>query len=121
MRFYVIDKRTGKEPIFDGNHIFRESWCKGRLIERDIDGWYISEDGQLALVDDCCNMAYPPPDRFEIVYDALTVCDIEQIMDEIEKVKAIMNEEIINHDRKDLINFVNGLNQSLVIIDKYRG
>lgn len=69
MTFHVIDKRTGKEPIFDGDHIFRESWCKGRLIECDIDGWYISEDGQLALVDDCCNMAYPPPDKYEVVYD----------------------------------------------------
>jgi len=45
---------------------------------------------------------------------------LDKIRAEIEKVKAIMNEEIINHDRKDLINFVNGLNQSLVIIDKYR-
>jgi len=42
-----------------------------------------------------------------------------KIRAEIEQVKSIMNEEIINHDRKDLINFVNGLNQSLVIIDKY--
>lgn len=29
-------------------------------------------------------------------------------------------EEIINHNRKDLINFINGLNQSLLIIDKYK-
>ena len=67
--FRVIDKRTGREPIFDGNHIFRESWCKGRLIEFDIDGWYISEDGTLSLVDDCCNMAYPPPDRYDVVFE----------------------------------------------------
>ena len=85
MTFHVIDKRTGKEPIFDGNHIFKEKWCKGRLIEFDIDGWYISEDGQLALVDDCCNMAYPPPDRFDIVYDEPTVINIEQIRAEIEQ------------------------------------
>ena len=44
---------------------------------------------------------------------------LDKIRAEIEQVKSIMNEEIINHDRKDLINFVNGLNQSLVIIDKY--
>lgn len=45
---------------------------------------------------------------------------LDKIRAEIEQVKSIMNEEIINHDRIDLINFVNGLNQSLVIIDKYK-
>jgi len=47
-------------------------------------------------------------------------CVLDKIMEEIEQVKSIMNEEIINNNRRDLINFVNGLNQSLVIIDKYR-
>ena len=55
--------------------------------------------------------------------DRCKECGREKVLDkiraEIEQVKSIMNEEIINHDRKDLINFVNGLNQSLVIIDKY--
>ena len=55
---------------------------------------------------------------------ALKALEREPILDkiraEIEQVKSIMNEEIINHDRKDLINFVNGLNQSLVIINKYK-
>ena len=45
---------------------------------------------------------------------------LDKIRAEIEQVKSIMNEEIINHDRKDLINFINGLNQSLMIIDKYK-
>jgi hypothetical protein len=45
---------------------------------------------------------------------------LDKIRAEIEQVKVVMNEEIINHDRKDLINFVNGLNQSLMIIDKYK-
>lgn len=108
MTFYVIDKRTGKEPIFDGNHIFRESWCKGRLIECDIDGWYISEDGQLALVDDCCNMAYPPPNRFEIVYDAPTV-------DVLDKIRA----EIL--DFKEKCNASDYLGCGILdIIDKYK-
>ena len=49
-----------------------------------------------------------------------TVDVLDKIRDEMEQVKSIMNEEIINHDRKDLINFVNGLNQSLVIINKYK-
>ena len=46
---------------------------------------------------------------------------LDKIRDEIEQIKAIMNEEIINNNRKDLINFVNGLNQSLVIVERYKG
>lgn len=45
---------------------------------------------------------------------------LDKIREEIEQVKSIMNEEIIDNNRKDLINFVNGLDQSLAIIDKYK-
>lgn len=45
---------------------------------------------------------------------------IDKIMEEIEQVKSIMNEEIINNNRKELINFINGLNQSLVIVERYK-
>lgn len=113
MTFYVIDKRTGKEPIFDRNHIFKEKWCKGRLIEFDIDGWYISEDGQLALVDDCCNMAYPPPDRFGIVYDAPTVDVLDKIRTEIER-EADYQDANVNAD------VAKGMYMALDMIDKYR-
>ena len=70
MTFSVIDKRTGKAPIFDHNHIFKEKWFKNSgLIYCDIDGWYIGEDGGLVLIDDCGNAGYPPIDRFEVVFD----------------------------------------------------
>ena len=70
MRFKVIDKRSGKEPIFDFNHIFREKWFKeSNLIYCDIDGWYIGEDGTLILLDDCGNAAYPPSNRFEVLFE----------------------------------------------------
>lgn len=72
LSFTVIDKRTGKEPIFDHNHIFKEKWFKqSSLIYCDIDGWYISEDGYLILVDDCGHCGYPPQDRFEVVFTHL--------------------------------------------------
>lgn len=72
LSFTVIDKRTGKEPIFDHNHIFKEKWFKqSNLIYCDIDGWYISEDGYLILVDDCGHCGYPPQDRFEVVFTHL--------------------------------------------------
>lgn len=68
--FIVIDKRTGKEPIFDFNHIFREKWFKeSGCIYCDIDGWYLGADGTLILLDDCGNVAYPPADRFKVVFE----------------------------------------------------
>ena len=73
MTFRVIDKRTGKEPIFDHNHIFKEKWFKeSGLIYCDIDGWYIGEEGELVLIDDCGNVGYPPVDRFDVVFDERT-------------------------------------------------
>lgn len=49
--------------------------------------------------------------------EAVPISIIDDIKAEIEGVKAVMNEEIIEHNRTDLINFVNGLNQCLGIID----
>ena len=70
MIFKVIDNRTGKEPIFDHNHLFKEKWVKeSALIYCDISGWGIDEDGNLFLIDDCNNMAYPPSERFSVVFD----------------------------------------------------
>lgn len=71
----------------------------------------------------CCGVTHDVvrencPIKAEIS-DNATVCDIEQIRADIEQVKAIMNEEIIERDRKDLINFVNGINQCLLIIEQH--
>lgn len=67
--FRVIDKRTGKEPIYDHNHLFKEKWFKeSNLIYCDLDSWVINEDGYLWLTDDCGNVGYPPNDRFEVVW-----------------------------------------------------
>ena len=56
----------------------------------------------------------------ELKKEFITKAAVDRMIDEIEDVKAVMNEEIREHDRKDLINFVNGINQCLVIIEKYR-
>ena len=56
----------------------------------------------------------------ELKKEFITKAAVDRMIDEIEAVKAVMNEEIREHDRKDLINFVNGINQCLVIIEKYR-
>jgi hypothetical protein len=70
MLFEVIDRRTGGSPIFDFNHIFKEKWFKeSNLIYCDISGWGIDEDGNLFLMDDCNNIAYPPRKRFKVRFN----------------------------------------------------
>ena len=114
MTFHVIDKRTGNEPIFDHNHIFKEKWFKeSGLIWCDIDGWYISEDGQLVLIDDCGKCVWVDQERFEVVIDEPTVCDIEQIRDAIER-EADYQYANVNAD------VAKGMYMALDIIDKYR-
>lgn len=67
--FTVIDKRTGKEPLYDFNHMFKEKWFKeSNLIYCDLDSWCITEDGNLILTDDCGNVGYPPQDRYEVAF-----------------------------------------------------
>ena len=68
MKFTVIDKKTGEYPDVQ-NIALTEEWAN-RLIYCDIDGFYISEDGSLALVDDCNNIAFCPPDRFEVIWES---------------------------------------------------
>lgn len=56
----------------------------------------------------------------ELKKEFITKAAVDRMVEEIERLKASMNEEITEHDRKDLIDFVNGINACLVIIEKYR-
>ena len=56
----------------------------------------------------------------ELKKEFITRAAVDRMVEEIERLKASMNEEITEHDRKDLIDFVNGINACLVIIEKYR-
>lgn len=61
IQFKVINTETGKEPIFDHNHLFKEKWFKNsNLIWCDLEGFVISEDGYLMLADECGNCVYVP-------------------------------------------------------------
>lgn len=83
------------------------NWEKGSLTERDC----------LECADEHKQLAKWLRDYKRLLEREPT---FDKIIAEIEQIKSIMNEEIINNNRKDLINFVNGLNQSLVIVDKYK-
>ena len=67
MEFDVIDTRTGKPVNFDD--LLKEDWLKNAkgVFYCDFDDYYISSCGQIVLLDDCGNAAYPPGDRLEFV------------------------------------------------------
>ena len=69
--FKVIDKKTGKEADVE-EIALHEDWAKG-LVYCDIEGFAITEDGELILADECGKFAYCPVDRFEIQFDEPTV------------------------------------------------
>lgn len=64
MRFTVIDRKTGEYPDL-WEIALKEDWARN-LMYCDMDGFYIGEDGELILVDECGRFAYCPLDRFEI-------------------------------------------------------
>lgn len=67
MRFRVIDASTGQEA--DAEQIaLTEDWAQ-RLVYCNIDGFAITEDGDLVLFDSCGNLAYCPPGRFVLDID----------------------------------------------------
>lgn len=65
LSFVVIDEKTGKEA--DVGKIAKEDWASN-LMRYDIEGFAIMESGNLALLDECGNWAYCPPDRFDVIF-----------------------------------------------------
>lgn len=66
MLFKVIDKTTGTEPFVE-KIAKTEDWAQN-LIYCDIEGFALTEDGLLVLMDECGNVAYCPPDRFDVYF-----------------------------------------------------
>lgn len=73
--FTVVDKKTGEYPNLE-QIVLKEDWAKN-LIHCDMEGFFLSEDGNLILADECGNFAYPQPDRFEVIQDNWTNCEEE--------------------------------------------
>ena len=62
MMFKIIDRKTGKEPT---ERVIHNIAKKGGLMEMDIDGFYVGEDGQIILVDDCGRVTWCDMSRFK--------------------------------------------------------
>ena len=63
MIFQIIDRKTGKEPT---DRVIKNIAKRGGLMDMDIDGFYVGEDGQIILVDDCGNCTWVDMSRFEV-------------------------------------------------------
>ena len=66
--FAVIDKQTQKEAD-EYKIALEEDWAKD-LCYCDIDGFAITQDGNIILLDECGKYVYCPYDRFEIIAEA---------------------------------------------------
>lgn len=67
MKFRVIDNKTGKEAD-TWNIAQHEEWAQS-LIYCDMEGFAITEDGTLVLMDECGNVVYCDTDRFKVVFE----------------------------------------------------
>lgn len=67
MRFRVIDNKTGKEA--DPYEIaLHEEWAQG-LVYCDMEGFMLTENGDLMLADECGTCVYCDPERFKVVFE----------------------------------------------------
>ena len=64
MQFTVIDLETGEYP--DVIRIALEEYWAKNLVYCDIDGFYLGQDGELMLADECGNCASCPSGRFKV-------------------------------------------------------
>ena len=65
MNFQILDKKTMKEVNLDD---FTELARNNNLMEFDIEGFALQEDGTLLLCDECGKFAYVPREKKYIIH-----------------------------------------------------
>ena len=68
MAFRVIDNKTGKEPDLE-YIVLNEKWAFD-LIHCDMQGFAITDEGDLIMLDECGNYECCPQGRFTVVMDS---------------------------------------------------
>lgn len=66
-KFAIIDTKTGEEARW-GDYV-NEEWFDG-LAEYDMEGFAVTENGDVVLLDECGHFRYCPPGCFAVVWDA---------------------------------------------------
>ena len=67
MKFIVIDNKTGKEADVE-KIALKEDWAKS-LIYCDMEGFAITEEGDLILLDECGHYEFCDSKRFKIILE----------------------------------------------------
>ena len=65
MNFQILDKKTMKEVNLDD---FTELARNNNLMEFDIEGFALQEDGTLLLCDECSRFTYVPREKKYIIH-----------------------------------------------------
>lgn len=65
--FRVIDNDTGREVDYEA--IRGEEWAKDEMLPFAVYDFYLGENGDLLLVDNCDCVVEPPAGRFTVVFD----------------------------------------------------
>lgn len=89
LEFTVIDTTTNQYPDL-WKIATTEEWAK-HLMYCDMEGFAISEDGELLLLDECGGVAYCPADRFKVVYTA----DVAPRAEVANRICCEIEEEIV--------------------------
>ena len=100
MIFKIIDKRTGKEPT---QRVINNIARKGELIERDIAGFFVGEDGGLILADECGNYTYMNSMRFaaKISDEAIRqFCKEKHYKIVSERYYNLIHEKLFNYEKR---------------------
>lgn len=66
-RFTVIDMETGEYPNLQ-KIALTEKWARG-FIPYEMEGFAVTEDGHLILMDECGQYSYCPEGRFKVVIE----------------------------------------------------
>ncbi len=67
MNFKVIDNKTGKEPDLE-DIALNEEWAY-RLIHCDMQGFAITDEGDLLMIDECGQYEECPEGRFTVIME----------------------------------------------------
>lgn len=71
MTFEVIDNKTGKEPDLE-DIVLNEEWAySSNLIHCDMEGFAITNNGDLIMLDECGNYEFCPQGRFTVVQESV--------------------------------------------------
>jgi hypothetical protein len=66
-KFKVIDNNTGKEPDLE-DIVLNEEWAyMSNLVHCDMEGFAITNNGDLIMLDECGNYEFCPQGRFTVI------------------------------------------------------